>query len=303
MDIAGRPPFRRNGSELTDAQIRRALRAGDLVVIRRGVLVGRRRVEVARSDRDAHILRLRAAVLAVPGPPVVAALGSAALLHGFARLGRQPSRVRLYRSRGGPWRDEDMAVLVCGLPARHLTEVAGVPSTTAARTVVDIGRWVSYRSGVVVADSALRGGIGRAELAAVAADCARWPGIRRARQVIDFADGLAASPLESVSRVVFAEFGLPRPRLQVAIGDPEWPDGVVDFLWEDFGVIGEADGLLKYDGARPSALRAEKLRQEALEDRGYVVVRWTWDDIWRRPDWVVARLRSAMSRSERRRTA
>jgi very-short-patch-repair endonuclease len=68
-------------------------------------------------------------------------------------------------------------------------------------------------------------------------------------------------------------------------------------------VIGEADGLLKYDDARPLSLRAEKLRQEALEARGYIVVRWTWDDIWRRPDWVVSRLRRAMAEGARRRTA
>jgi very-short-patch-repair endonuclease len=167
---------------------------------------------------------------------------------------------------------------------------------------VNLARWVSYRSGIVVADSALRQGVTRAELEAVVADCARWPGIRRARQVVGFANGLAASPLESVSRLAFAEAGLPPPRLQVPIGDPAWPDGIVDFLWEEYGVIGEADGLLKYDG-RPLSLRAEKLRQEALEARGYIVVRWTWDDIWRRPEWVIARLRQAMAEGARRRTA
>jgi len=268
--------------------------------MRRGVFVGRRRLQLARSTLDSHVLRLQAAVLGVPGPPVVAGLGSAALLHGFSRLGRDPQRVRLYRNRGGPWRDADVAVLVCGLPARHMTTVDGIPSTTAARTVIDLSRWVSRRSGVVVADSALRSGVPRADLEAVLSDCTRWPGVRRARAVVAFADGLAASPLESVSRVAFADAGLPPPRLQVPIGDPEWPDGIVDFLWDEFGVVGEADGMLKYDGD-PLALRAEKLRQEALEGHGYQVVRWTWDDIWRRPDWVVARLRRAMF--ARRRTA
>jgi hypothetical protein len=184
MDVADLPPFRRSTSELTSAQLRRALRAGDLVPMRRGVLVGRRCVQLAASDRDGHLVRLRAAVLAIPGPPVVA-----------------------------------------GLPDRHLTTVDGIPTTDAARTVVDLARWISYRSGVVVADSALRGGVSPPELAATAADCARWPGIRQARDVIAFADGLAASPLESVSRVAFNNAGLPPPRLQVPIGDPDWPDG------------------------------------------------------------------------------
>jgi hypothetical protein len=108
---------------------------------------------------------------------------------------------------------------------------------------------------------------------------------------VAFADGYAATPLESVSRVVMQQYGVPAPRLQVRIGQPLV--GIVDFLWEEFGVIGEADGLLKYDD--PNALRAEKLRQEALECLGYVVVPWTWNDIWRRPEWVMARLGAAMS--------
>lgn len=49
------------------------------------------------------------------------------------------------------------------------------------------------------------------------------------------------------------------------------------FYWEGAGVIGEADGLGKY--TEPDVLRAEKLRQEQLEARGFVVVRFTWADI------------------------
>jgi very-short-patch-repair endonuclease len=94
--------------------------------------------------------------------------------------------------------------------------------------------------------------------------------------------------------------GLPAPQLQVSLGDASRV-GIVDFYWEEFGVVGEADGLMKYD-EQPEALRAEKLRQEALESLGFIVVRWTWDDIWRRPDWVEARLRRAFKQGTRRRT-
>ena len=38
------------------------------------------------------------------------------MLHCISRLGKPPRRVRLYRERGGPWRDEAVAVLVCALP-------------------------------------------------------------------------------------------------------------------------------------------------------------------------------------------
>jgi hypothetical protein len=304
-DVAGLPAFRRNHPPqwLTDAQIRRALRSGDLVVRRRGVLIGRRRL-----DWDPpHVVAIQEAIAGLRrGSRAYACLGSAAQLHGISRLGRAPRRVRLYREHGGPWRDEDVAVLVCSLPPEHLTVVGGVPATTAARTAVDLGRWVTLRSAVVVVDSTMRLGVSRDQLDEVIVRCRRWPGIRNARAAVAFADPRAASPLESISRVVFRRLGVPAPDLQVPLGpDPDWPVGVVDFYWPEFGVIGEADGLLKYDDEEdePRALRAEKLRQENLEALGYIVVRWTWDDIWRRPEWVVLRIRRAMAEGARRRIA
>lgn len=65
----------------------------------------------------------------------------------------------------------------------------------------------------------------------------------------------------------------------------DWGDllGVVDFYWPEYGVIGEADGRLKYRRSsrgqplRPTTLLDEKYRQELLEDR-HVVVRWGWSD-------------------------
>lgn len=306
-DIAGLPPFRRARAPewLDEPKIRRALRSGELIVARRGVLVGARRGKLATCEREAHALAASIAIAGVTGPPAYACLGSAGLLHGVSRLGQTPRRVRLYRADGRPWRDEAIAVLRCGLPPAHVTTVLGVPATTLPRTVVDLARWVTLRSGVVVADSALRLGARRDELERMAFDCARWPGVRRARDVIAFADGRAASALESVSRVVFRELGLPPPELQFTVAWDEWgnPRIIVDFCWPEFGVVGEADGLLKYDedlDPQRESLRAEKLRQEEIEALGYIVVRWTWDQIWRNPEGVVARLRAAMREGARR---
>ena len=291
-------PTRRGDIDAPAAQTRRALRSGELVVVRRGVLVGRDVLEASQDDaRARHALIAKGAILVTEGAPAYACLGSAALLHGMDRLGRPPERVRLYRAKGRPWRDDEIAVLTCGLPTSHLTVVDEVPCTTAARTVVDLARWVSYRSGVVVADSALRRGTTRQDLEKVARDCTRWPGIRKAREVIAFADGSAATPLESISRLSFHRMGLPAPETQVVLARDDWrnPRIIVDFYWPEFRVVGEADGLLKYD-AENQSLRKEKLRQEEIESMGYVVVRWTWDDIWRRPEWVAKRLRNAMTR-------
>jgi hypothetical protein len=148
---------------------------------------------------------------------------------------------------------------------------------------VDVIRGLPFKDGVVLADSALRRGrASMRQLQEILRDCLGWSGIEGARKVIAFADKKSGSVLESVSRVAFREEGIPPPRTQVKIGD-EWEQfGEVDFLWQDVGVIGEADGLEKYepDERRTTRdkLRAEKWREHRLMDAGYEVVRWGWED-------------------------
>lgn len=150
----------------------------------------------------------------------------------------------------------------------------------------------------MVADSALHRELAdRFRLRAVLADCHPWPGINRAEAVVAFADPNAESPLESVSRVVLAEQGLPPPETQVEIADEAGPFARVDFLWRAFRTIGEADGLEKYSD--PGVLRAEKLRQERLEAAGYQVVRFTWHDVTAEPSRTAHRVHAAFARALR----
>jgi hypothetical protein len=180
----------------------------------------------------------------------------------------------------------------------------GVPITSAARTVVDLAGELPFKDAVVVADSALR--LGRAsmrQLRLVLCDCYAWSGIRAAQNVVAFADKKSGSVLESVSRVVFREQGIPAPQTQVAIGD-EWEQyGLADFLWPEFNVIGEADGLSKYepDGRRSTRqiVRAEKRREERLVDAGYEMVRWGWDDA-EDPPRLARRIWAALGRGAER---
>ena len=303
MDVRLLPPTpttRAARVGLSRRRIADAIATGDIVAIGRGFIVGADRLPQAETA-EGHALRVAAALERMKGI-AAASHGSAALLHALSRLGRPSGTLRLTRG-GGRYRRlaVDARLHVAGLPPEHMTTMYGVLVTTAARTVVDLSRAASFRSGVVVADSALRLGCPPAELDNVLDFCRRWPGRRKAVAVAAFASPLAESPLESVSRVLFHEACLPKPTLQHPITGYSGAAYRVDFYWEDFGVIGEADGLMKYDD--PEAGRKEKVREMDLEDAGFEVVRWTWSQIWTSSDLVIAKLRRAFDRQRRRRTA
>lgn len=181
-------------------------------------------------------------------------------------------------------------------------EADDVRRTSTARTVVDIAREHGWIEAVVVGDAALAGRLTTTtQLDAVVAACARWPGIRRARGVIAELDGLAESPLESVSRLRIRQLGLPPPELQVPITDLRGAElGRVDFYWPDLGVAGEVDGRMKYTDDPTAAVWAEKRRQERLEDTGLVVVRWGKPEV-DRPELLRRKLLTAFGRAAQRR--
>jgi hypothetical protein len=181
-----------------------------------------------------------------------------------------------------------------------LVQVGDDVVTSPQRTIMDLARERGVLSGVVAADHALHHGLVTAdELASAFELCRGWPGRKAARITLLCADGAAESPLESISRLKMAASGLPAPRLQVDICDE---DGVFlgrsDFYWDEFGVVGEADGDLKYDGRFGDAqeiVAQERRRQALFERAGLLVVRWGWGDLWSFEN-VVARLRTAFAR-------
>ena len=156
---------------------------------------------------------------------------------------------------------------VAALPAEHVISYRGVPLTSVPRTVIDLARMLPFGEGVAVADSALHARLtSKAELTAVIAGCPRWRGLQRARQVTGFSDARSESVLESLSRAVFYQAGLPPPDLQVWIGDDGEVIGRVDFLWRRYNTIGEADGALKYQ--TPARARTQLERDARLRAAG-----------------------------------
>ncbi len=291
---------------LSAGRIRRMVRDGALCSLRPGVYATAAtissQVRDARDERGrqagGQLLRL-AATLAVTGSRSAGSHRSAALVYGLGLVGGPESVAEITRApgdRGSRTGDLGVLVHIAALPAEHLVSYRGVLLTSVPRTVIDLARTLPFAQGVAVADSALHAGLtSKSELATVIAECPRWPGLQRAREVTAFSDARSESVLESLSRAAFHQSGLPPPDLQVWVGDDDEVIGRVDFLWRRYRTIGEADGAFKYQ--TPARARAQLERDARLRAAGYEVVHFTWPEITRVPAQVVDSIRVAFRRS------
>jgi predicted transcriptional regulator of viral defense system len=300
MDVSTAAGWRAAG--LSETRLTALIREGELVKVRYGVYATAS--FLARAETDPclrHGLEVVAATTRTRKG--VASHHSAARMLGLDLLnGPQNGTVTLTVPSGtriGPYGRANVVRHSAELPAEHVIRPYGVPVTTAARTVIDIARTSTFTEGVVVADSALRQRhTYKTELRRVLARCERWPGICQARRVVDFADGLAESVLESCARVTFRDQGLPAPELQVHItGIDRTVIARVDFCWRHRRTIAEADGLLKYESGGKAI--AELKRDRLLREAGYEVIHFTWQELFGDPALVAARIRTAFDRARR----
>lgn len=282
---------------LSADQIRTRVSRGELLAIGRGAYAsGPRARELLKLAGGADLLRVAAAA-AVLGPEAVVSHQSAAFLHSIDLLGARAADVTLTCPRRRGWHSRPgMRLHAAELPPEHvMVSDTGLSLTTPARTVIDLARPLDFRAGVVAADSALHSKLAtKEELRSVVAACRRRSGIGQAEAVVDFADPLAESPLESIARVVFRDCGLPAPILQAWLGGTAEPVGRVDFYWRRYRTVAEVDGAIKY--ADPSRARAQLRRDALLRADGYEVVHFDWLDITENSAYVAASIRTAFRR-------
>jgi very-short-patch-repair endonuclease len=153
--------------------------------------------------------------------------------------------------------------------------------TTRERTFVDCARSLPFDEGLAVADSALRCGVSRARLVA-AAEAVRGPGRTKCLRVARSAEGRAANPFESVLRAIALDVGL-RLEPQHEIGDDDFY-ARVDLGDPERRLVLEADGFA-WHGDRKALMR-DCWRYTGLVLRGWVVLRFTWEDVMLDPDRV-----------------
>ena len=264
------------------SELARQLQYGAVRRLRRGV--------VAARPSDEWEGRLTQRILATAphlSPGTYFARETAAVIHQLPVMPWRTDEVVIYRTLGGHGSVRDTShARRAALSSAECTLVDGLPVTSLERTVADLVRDLPFCESVAVADAALGRGLSPELLLALTA---KGRGCRMARRAIEFADPAAESPGESVSRARMQELGIVLPELQVELRDTDDVFvGRVDFLWRvrSAGVIGEFDGAIKYGRLVPSGksvddvVEAERAREAALRALGFIVVRWTWDEVW-----------------------
>jgi very-short-patch-repair endonuclease len=164
--------------------------------------------------------------------------------------------------------------------------------TSADRTLVDCLRSLPLPEALAVADSALREGMSGEHLLAVARD-ARGPGSPRIRHVASLADGRAKNPFESSLRAICFDVDGLEVVPQVPIYDPHWL-GRPDLVDVRLRIVLEADSF-EWHGSR-HALKRDARRYNALVAAGWLVLRFSWEDVMFEPELVAETLRAVVKR-------
>lgn len=156
--------------------------------------------------------------------------------------------------------------------------------TSPLRTVLDCAARLPFDEALAIADSALRSRlVTPAELRAAAAASPRR-GHARVCCVAAAADPRAANPFESVLRAIASDVSGLSLTPQVRIERDGRFVGIVDLADESLRIVVEADSL-EHHGDRISFERDCRRYDELVAD-GWVVLRFSWDHVTTKPDWV-----------------
>ncbi|MGO1318359.1 MAG: hypothetical protein ACTMIR_15190 [Cellulomonadaceae bacterium] len=267
---------REHPRQLVDAQ----LRSGAWTRVWRGVYMAVDGAADRRSQRRAFLLGRISALFAASDCDLVFSHESAALLWGLPTVGTSLQVHVTQRARPNANRSRQITRHVADLPKDHVTTLHGMPVTTLERTMVDCGRALPPRQGLVLADAGLHCEADPAVCQDLVEAMAGFRGIARAREVIAVADSGAESPQETRVRFELLRAGLPAPETQVltrtAIGD-FWSD----LGWPQWRLLLEYDGEAKYtiNGPATDAVVQERRRERVIEDTGSHMERIVNDDL------------------------
>ena len=280
---------------MSSTTIQRRLAAGHLVSVGRGTYV---LPEILQSE----VALLRAATSALDA---VASHESAARLHGVEGLDPRQIAVSVPIRRSNRFPGVVVHQLT-DLEQGHTTLVDGIPVTDPMRTVIDLAAVLPTRLLAAAVDQVVRRGLSSySEIGTLLDKLARRGkrGVRSLRNVLEPRLGgafVSESVLETRLLQVIEDGGLPRPTTQFR---PPWlrhMNGRVDLAYTDQHLLVEGDSQ-RWHGT-PEAFQADRRRDNLAQIAGWTILRFTWEDISKRQEYLVGTIRAALDLSERRNT-
>jgi very-short-patch-repair endonuclease len=176
------------------------------------------------------------------------------------------------------------------LETDETTRCDGIPTTTPARTILDLAADVGARElERAVAQAERRHLASEAKLHALLARYPRRPGSAALRRLLQRSQRPAFTRSEAEERLLslIRRAGLPSPEVNVQLEDIE-----VDFLWREQGLVVEVDGF-RYHSSQADFER-DRRRDAELLARGLRVLRVSAAQILHEPEATVVRIGQAL---------
>jgi len=269
---------------LTQSAVSYRVRTGQWSRIRRGVY----RV----IDMNDHLSRLKAAVAALP--TAVVSHESAADFHGIGDAHSASVAVTVHSSTTHVFpgvtvhRTRD-------LHDSHVVSIDGLPTTTLARTVIDLAAIVHpLRTESLIDRLVLDRRLTLEQLQSVFVDVAKKgkPGSSVVRELLEARSGEPhpMSKLERLGLKLIREAGLPEPRLEYPI--PWDPRRRFDVAYPSSRLVIEWDSRRWHTAA--DAFERDRSRDRQVVLHGWRLLRFTWDDVTVRPNLVANAIQAAL---------
>jgi very-short-patch-repair endonuclease len=280
------------GAGMSREMIRRRLRAGEWVRCHAGVY---RLAGAPRSWEQ----KLVAACLAGSGAASHRAAAALLRLDGFASGVVEISTPRRISPPG-------VIVHRVSLPPEDVAFRGAIPATTAARTLVDLCAVAPPRRVELALEDALRRRLVTvASLTEAVERIGRQGrrGVGRLARLLE--DAPATRPAESALEIRLIRLlegaGLPPPQRQCPVYEGEREVARIDLAYPRARLAIEADGYRWHSGR--ATWQRDLSRQNLLVLRGWTVLRFTWDDVVHRGDYVVAEVARALEEKTRMRVS
>jgi hypothetical protein len=216
---------------MSDAALRRAVRAGELVKVRHGAYVAQERWAAA-DHRERHVITARA-IHRTHGDRIAFSHHTAAVLHELDLWKVSLGQVHLTRADGKHGRHAGDLIHHEGeLVATDIEVVRGLPVVAPARAALESASLGSVEQGLVTVDSALR--LGLCDLDEVErrrAATEHWPDSLGLQVVVSLADARHGSAGEARTAHLLWRANLPRPIPQYEVWEGSELLGIVDFAW------------------------------------------------------------------------